>query len=604
MSSCVVIASAASRKSIAIARSIKSVLRLKVVGVFHTTHPHAFSRWFDQKYLLDVCRDCERWASVVAGVAEKHGCSTTVAVDYIDFETFTKFRELFRERGVMVAGPEYENVITASNRVAIVEKLRGVAQFPPQICVRGAEDVREIHRLSPPLVVKGLGDASHPSFHLGFESTVEEALARAPCIVQEYVEGVARGYYAVSFNGAPLLEFTHQRIIEYSPIGGASLLARGPVTDPALFLLGRRIVEALRWSGPIMVETRYVDEYGQYYVLEVNPKFWGSIDLPTSLGYHFPAVLVAGYIYGAEYAKRLARKLITRSGGFAWILDGLRYTAKIPRVWLRIATSSPLYRYDSDVELSDLPRNTFQLIRAAKRIERERSDWMKYLEKSRAQLSVWMKRFLDVMKSRSKALILDLDGTLVEIPLKWSTVRMQLRAKGLLMPWEGVNRGLTRLWNSNRKSFYNLSKAVEEYEEKCVTKVKKLVHREHLEPLKQYFRICIATKQSHSVAVEILKNTNLHNLTDMVIGRDSGFGPVKVDMYKACIEKLGVEKAIVVDDSIAYLVEAYRKGLAPLCASRDTYTTARSYRLGIPSGPARDLMEIIIEYANDCFCNP
>lgn len=597
MENCIVIASAASRKSVAIAKSVKKILGLRVVGVFHKFHPYLFSRWFDYKYAVDVDREHDKWPIIVAKITEKCGCNVVVPVDYVDFEVFTRFRNVFEEKKIIVAASRWEDIVLASNRIAIVERLRDIAQFPSQIYVENSKDIENVYELVPPLVVKKLGDASNPSFHLDFETAIDEALRRKPCLVQEYVEGVARGYYAVSFDGDPLLEFTHERIVEYDPIGGASLLAKGFIKDPTLYLLGRKIVKALKWSGPIMVETRYVDEYGQYYVIEINPKFWGSIDLSISLDYHFPAILVAAYLYGFEYAKKLVKNFKIRDGGFAWIVDGFRYNAKIPKVWLKIAQSC-LYGYRSDVEFTDFSRNIAQIVVAFKKLEKEKKNWQNYLNNSRKELTAWINRFLEILKNGSSCLILDLDGTIVEIPLNWGEVRKQLKLKGLLMPWESINRALVRLWYNDRTKFYELSKIVEEYEREVIDKVRKLIDREQLQYLKQYFRICIATKQSYSIAVEILKKHKFYDLVNMVIGRDSGFNPVKIHMYRICRETLNTEKSIVVDDNIAYIVEAYRKGFVPFCASKNPYIVARSYRLGIPSGLVRDFLKLVSKYVN------
>lgn len=130
---------------------------------------------------------------------------------------FSKHKHLFDEVGVVLVLPSYENIVIASDRVKCQEVLRDIAYFPSQVFVKGKEDIGEVYNLKPPLVVKNLGDASNPTFHLGYETAVRDALHRAPVIVQEYVEGVARGYYALAFNGIPVLEFAHQRIIEYTP---------------------------------------------------------------------------------------------------------------------------------------------------------------------------------------------------------------------------------------------------------------------------------------------------------------------------------------------------------------------------------------------------
>jgi len=595
---CVIVASIASRKSVAIAKSIKSLLDYNVVGVAHTKHPHLFSVVFDKKYLFEVPRDSEKWPKLVAYVAHREGCEVVVPVDFIDFAMLSKYAKLLNELGAIIAAPRYEDITLASDRVKISDVLRHVAEFPKQRFIRSSAGAEAIYSLSPPLVVKGLGDASNPSFHLGYETTINEIHKRAPCIVQEYVEGIARGYYALSHNGNPIIEFTHQRIVEHLPIGGASLVAKGPVDDLELYALGRRILRELRWSGVIMVETRYSDEYGKHYVLELNPKFWGSVDLPVSLGYHFPALLVVACVHGAEKARELAERLAVRRGEFTWVLDGFRYVVKIPSVWffmVKKAFSNPLH---SDAHVLDVSKNLVQLIKAFNRIDRESQLWALYLESAKSELRYWVKRFKQFLRTSSRTVIFDLDATLVRLPVAWHQVRSRLENLGLVLRWESINRALVRLWVSDVNSYHELSTVLEEEELRALEKLREsslLVPRSFIERLAKYSRICIATKQSVKVAEEVLKKLGVRDYVSAVIGRDSGVGPIKIELYRKCVELMGASETLVLDDNAEYIVEAYREGFTPMLASDNVYKIAKSLRLGIPAGPTKKLVKAVLQ---------
>uniref|UniRef100_A0A7C5UVV7 ATP-grasp domain-containing protein n=1 Tax=Ignisphaera aggregans TaxID=334771 RepID=A0A7C5UVV7_9CREN len=597
MKRCVVIASIASRKSLAIAKSIKSLLNYNIVGVAHTWHPHLFSTVFRKRYLFEASRDNEKWPKLVAYIAYKNGCEAVIPVDFIDFIMFSKYSKLFNELDIVVTTPRYEDITIASNRVKIVEHLKHVADFPKQVFIKDSSNVEAIYSLSPPLVVKGLGDSSNPSFHSSYETTINEASMRAPCIVQEYVEGHARGYYALSYNGIPIMEFTHQRIVEYLPVGGASLVAKGPIEDPELYALGRRILKELKWSGIIMVETRYSDEHGKHYVLELNPKFWGSIDLPVSLKYHFPVLLLISHTHGVEKACEVAEKLTVKKGGFVWVLDGFRYLSKLPSVWLYMmkkALSNPLH---SDANLCDFAKNFAQFIKAFERIDRESQLWMTYLEASKIELGYWVKKFIQFLNSDKKVVIFDLDATLVNLPVNWKQVKSRLINLNLVLKWESINRAMTRLWLSNVDNYFKLSRVLEEEELKSIEKLNEsslLVPRSYIEELRRYSSICIATKQSVRVAEEVLKRLRLYDYIDVIIGRDNGVDPIKVEMYRRCIEVLGSSHALVLDDNIEYVVDAYRKGFTPMLISDNVYKIAKSMRLGIPAGPTKTLVKTVL----------
>ena len=64
------------------------------------------------------------------------------------------------------------------------------------------------------------------------------------------------------------------------------------VNDEALFATGRSVLDALGWHGVAMVELKRHTADGRDYLMEVNPKLWGSLDLAIAAGADFPLDLV------------------------------------------------------------------------------------------------------------------------------------------------------------------------------------------------------------------------------------------------------------------------------------------------------------------------
>jgi len=57
---------------------------------------------------------------------------------------------------------------------------------------------------------------------------------------------------------------------------------------------------------------------------------------------------------------------------------------------------------------------------------------------------------------------------------------------------------------------------------------------------------------------------------------------------------LGSSHALVLDDNIEYVVDAYRKGFTPMLISDNVYKIAKSMRLGIPAGPTKTLVKTVL----------
>lgn len=107
-----------------------------------------------------------------------------------------------------------------------------------------------------------------------------------PPIIQEYVNGTGTGYYGLFFEGNCLASFMHQRIHEFPITGGASTCAKSIINNK-LKLLGEKLLTGLKWNGVAMVEFKE-DSNGGLVLMEINPKFWGSLELSHKAGINFP----------------------------------------------------------------------------------------------------------------------------------------------------------------------------------------------------------------------------------------------------------------------------------------------------------------------------
>jgi len=78
---------------------------------------------------------------------------------------------------------------------------------------------------------------------------------------------------------------------EKPPGGGVSVVresvaCRGDMEPGAL-----RLLEALEWTGPAMVEFRRDARDGSFRLMEINPRIWGSLQLAVDCGMDFPRMI-------------------------------------------------------------------------------------------------------------------------------------------------------------------------------------------------------------------------------------------------------------------------------------------------------------------------
>jgi hypothetical protein len=104
--------------------------------------------------------------------------------------------------------------------------------------------------------------------------------------------------FALYDHGEPVVWFAHERLRDFRPSGSGSSLRRSVPIDPRLREPASRLLAAMRWHGPAMVEFRDADD-GEPWLMEVNGRFWGSLELAVTAGVDFPA-LWTGLLEGAR----------------------------------------------------------------------------------------------------------------------------------------------------------------------------------------------------------------------------------------------------------------------------------------------------------------
>ena len=112
-----------------------------------------------------------------------------------------------------------------------------------------------------------------------------------PVLVQRRVDGPGMGVFVLLSEGEVLGAFAHRRIREKPPSGGVSVLAESVELRPDRLSASVHLLRALGWEGVAMVEYKQDIRSGDPILMEVNGRFWGSLQLAIDAGVDFPALL-------------------------------------------------------------------------------------------------------------------------------------------------------------------------------------------------------------------------------------------------------------------------------------------------------------------------
>lgn len=125
--------------------------------------------------------------------------------------------------------------------------------------------------------------------HEHLKATLEHSgwLRDIPCLVQRFVPGYGAGVFALFASAQAIAWFAHRRIREKPPSGGVSVLCESVPIDPVLQSAAEKLLTSAQWSGVAMVEFRVAHD-GTPHLMEVNGRFWGSLQLAIDCGVDFP----------------------------------------------------------------------------------------------------------------------------------------------------------------------------------------------------------------------------------------------------------------------------------------------------------------------------
>ncbi|MCW8091294.1 carboxylate--amine ligase [Alteromonas sp. ASW11-130] len=125
------------------------------------------------------------------------------------------------------------------------------------------------------------------------KAALENAYFKFPFMIQQYVEGQGAGIFCYYQNSQAKAFFAHRRIREKPPSGGVSVLSESVAVDATMQRYATLLLDHVSWHGVAMVEFK-VGADGVPYLMEINTRLWGSLQLAIDAGVNFPGLLFDG----------------------------------------------------------------------------------------------------------------------------------------------------------------------------------------------------------------------------------------------------------------------------------------------------------------------
>jgi predicted ATP-grasp superfamily ATP-dependent carboligase len=202
--------------------------------------------------------------------------------------------------GMALGTPSRESVDQATDK-ALLTELATAARLrtPPTKFIRGGEAVNGV---GFPAIVKPLrsrvqnpdGTISTYSAHYVPDGQVEPAinhLVGGEGLIQSYIPGVLIGVAGVSWEGE-LVCALHQASVRIWPIPvGGSAYAETIAPNVELEQGVGRLLRRIGWSGIFHVQF-IRDSRGVHFLIDLNPRIYGTLALATAAGLNLPQIWV------------------------------------------------------------------------------------------------------------------------------------------------------------------------------------------------------------------------------------------------------------------------------------------------------------------------
>ena len=109
-----------------------------------------------------------------------------------------------------------------------------------------------------------------------------------PLLVQQRIEGPGIGVFLLRWDRSTRAVFGHRRLREKPPSGGVSVYRESVEVPPDLLARSEALLDRIGWFGPAMVEYKVDETTGTPYLMEINARYWGSLQLAADAGVDFP----------------------------------------------------------------------------------------------------------------------------------------------------------------------------------------------------------------------------------------------------------------------------------------------------------------------------
>jgi predicted ATP-grasp superfamily ATP-dependent carboligase len=269
--------------------------------------------------------------------------SGTTETDYLSFHK----KDIVEKTGTQVLVDGFDRLGRMTDKLEIFHICRKIGiPMPKTAQVKHISDldrvIQEAH-IPYPVVIKPRH--SYASIGVKFfytEKEIQEFLNSQQLeafadmgefVVQEKLSGSLHDATLCAYQGKVISILSQERLLSLYDFGGGGIINR-TTYEPQLIEYTEKIIKNMHFSGIALFD--YIKNGGNYYLLECNPKIWGTTQLTIEAGVNVVQQLVDTHIHGRQEIPKTEYEI---GLVYKWIFpECVAHWFQRPRTFFRIIT--------------------------------------------------------------------------------------------------------------------------------------------------------------------------------------------------------------------------------------------------------------------------
>lgn len=207
---------------------------------------------------------------------------------------FIKIKDRLEDIGIRTFLPTFDQLnYRAKDKLFDFCKGHNI-KVPKNILISSYQDLYTIpQHFNYPVVVKGIFYEAYIANNFEEVTSSFNKLRVKwgyPIIIQEYIKGTEYNVVALGDGSGNTVGAVSMRKLYITDKGKG--WAGITINDPAILDISYKLIKELKWRSGMELEFMKAEENGEYYLLEINPRFPAWVYLAPSAGQNLPYALV------------------------------------------------------------------------------------------------------------------------------------------------------------------------------------------------------------------------------------------------------------------------------------------------------------------------